>query len=60
MRRIVIPLSAVPLPKTKPHFVWPDFFVHLFLIGLPIALITRYYMVTIRPRDTAANLSGGE
>jgi hypothetical protein len=43
MRRVVIPLSAVPRPKTPPHFVWTDFLVHLFLIGLPIALLARHY-----------------
>ncbi len=26
-----------------PHFVWTDFLVHLFLIGLPIALLARRY-----------------
>lgn len=43
MRRVVIPLSAVPRPKSPPHFVWTDFLVHLFLIGLPIALLARHY-----------------
>jgi len=43
MRRVVIPLSAVPHPKSPPHFVWTDFMVHVFLIGLPIALLARHY-----------------
>jgi hypothetical protein len=43
MRRVVIPLSAVPHPKSPPHFIWSDFLVHVFLIGLPIALLARHY-----------------
>ena len=43
MRRVVIPLSAVPHPKSTPHFIWTDFMVHVFLIGLPIALLARDY-----------------
>ena len=43
MRRVVIPLSAVPHPKSPPHFIWTDFMVHVFLIGLPIALLARHY-----------------
>ena len=43
MRRVVIPLSAVPHPKSPPHFIWSDFLVHVFLIGLPIALLARRY-----------------
>lgn len=43
MRRVVIPLSFVPHPKTPPSFVWSDFLVHLFLVGLPVALLARHY-----------------
>ena len=43
MRRVVIPLSAVPHPKSPPHFIWTDFMVHVFLIGLPIALLAKHY-----------------
>ncbi len=61
MRRVVIPLSAVPRPKSQPHFVWTDFLVHVFLIGLPIALLARHYSsqpstppITSGPRSVAA------
>jgi uncharacterized membrane protein YagU involved in acid resistance len=53
MRRVVIPLSAVPHPKSQPHFVWSDFLVHVFLIGLPIALLTRHYQPLVQPSAPA-------
>lgn len=44
MNYVVIPLSAVPSP---PSFAWdnvlPGLAVHMFLIGLPIALSVRYF-----------------
>ena len=44
MNYVVIPLSAVPSP---PSFAWdnvlPGLVVHMFLIGLPIALSVGYF-----------------
>ena len=43
MRRVVLPLSAAPPFKSTALSSWTDFAVHVFLIGLPIALIVRHY-----------------
>lgn len=43
MRWVVVPLSAAPHFKSTALSDWTDFGVHVFLIGLPIALLARYY-----------------
>jgi hypothetical protein len=43
MRWVVLPLSAAPHFKSTPFANWTDFAVHIFLIGLPIALMARRY-----------------
>ena len=43
MRKVVIPLSAVPDFTSSTLADATDFSAHVFLIGLPIALITRRY-----------------
>src|SRR5262249_12869792 len=43
MRRIVLPLSAAPHFKSDPLANWTDFAVHVFLIGLPIAVLARRF-----------------
>lgn len=43
MRYVVLPLSAAPHFKSNALSDWTDFGVHVFLIGLPIALIVRRY-----------------
>jgi len=43
MRWVVLPLSAAPHFKPSSLARWTDFAVHVFLIGLPIALMTRRY-----------------
>jgi len=43
MRWVVLPLSAAPHFKSDPLAKWTDFAVHVFLIGLPIALMARRY-----------------
>jgi hypothetical protein len=43
MRWVVLPLSAAPHFKSTPLANWTDFAVHVFLIGLPIALMARRY-----------------
>ena len=40
---VVLPLSAAPHFKSNPLANWTDFAVHVFLIGLPIALMARRY-----------------
>src|SRR5262249_5183249 len=43
MRWVVLPLSAAPHFKSRPLASWTDFAVHVFLIGLPIVLMTCRY-----------------
>jgi hypothetical protein len=43
MRRVVLPLSAAPHFESTALSDWADFGVHVFLIGLPIALLARHY-----------------
>ncbi|MDQ6911906.1 MAG: DUF1440 domain-containing protein [Verrucomicrobiota bacterium] len=43
MHLVVLPLSAAPKSKPAPIAMATDFMVHLFGIGLPIALITRRF-----------------
>jgi hypothetical protein len=43
MRWVVVPLSAAPHFKSTWLSDWTDFGVHVFLIGLPIALLARHY-----------------
>lgn len=43
MRWVVLPLSAAPHFKSNPLASWTDFAVHVFLIGLPIAVMARRY-----------------
>jgi len=43
MRWVVIPLSAAPHHKSTWLASSTDFAVHVFLIGLPIALVVRHY-----------------
>ena len=49
MRWVVLPLSAVPRFKSTAVGSWSDFAVHVFLIGLPIALVARHYGSPMRP-----------
>ncbi len=43
MRKVVLPLSAAPHFKSEPLSYWSDLAVHVFFIGLPIALLARRY-----------------
>jgi len=43
MRWVVLPVSAAPHFKSNPLANWTDFAIHIFLIGLPIALMARRY-----------------
>lgn len=43
MRWVVVPSSAAPHFKSTALSDWTDFGVHVFLIGLPIALLARHY-----------------
>jgi hypothetical protein len=45
---VVVPLSFAPHFKSTPLSSWTDFLVHVFFIGLPIALIARHY----NPRES--------
>jgi len=52
MYRIVLPLSAIPR-NPNPRFSLPDFadeiFAHIFLVGIPIALMATYSLHVKRP-----------
>lgn len=61
MYRIVLPLSAIPR-NPNPRFSLPDFadeiFAHVFLVGIPIALMAAYSRRVKRPGfATAAQVS---
>ena len=58
MNCVVVPLSALHAPLNLPPLLsWPAA-AHLILVGLPIALVARYYSrprpALILPRDRAA------
>lgn len=38
MQQVVLPLSRLPLPDPRPPINFLDLAVHMFLVGLPIAL----------------------
>jgi hypothetical protein len=43
MRYVIVPLSSAPNFKIIPMSYGRDLLVHLFLIGLPIALCAKYF-----------------
>jgi hypothetical protein len=45
MSRIVVPLSAAPKHTFSLEIMLIGITIHIFCIGLPIALVTRYYRV---------------
>ncbi len=55
MRGVVLPLSAAPHFKSTMLSVWTDFAVHVFLIGLPIALLARHYGLPASEQPRLAN-----
>jgi hypothetical protein len=51
MNLVVIPLSAAPFrPSFAPKLLLPALGVHMFLIGLPIALLARRFGREVRTR----------
>lgn len=55
MRWVVLPLSAAPHFKSTPLSDWTDFAVHVFLIGLPIALLARRYAQPSTGQESAVD-----
>lgn len=54
MRSVVLPLSAAPHFKSTALSTWTDFGVHVFLIGLPIALLARHYGSALHAQEDVA------
>jgi uncharacterized membrane protein YagU involved in acid resistance len=54
MNFIVVPNSALGWPKKlpPPEIWWSGLFVHMFLVGLPIALAAQWFL--LRDEETAA------
>ena len=44
MQEVVLPLSRVPLRDPRPPINFMDLAVHMFLVGLPIALAAYYWL----------------